>query len=67
MEESDILQGLIQQGPTGAAAAIAQKLVLEINVTSDNDMFDAKVRQISDGAVTDGLNAMADEMEEGQQ
>jgi hypothetical protein len=63
VEESDILRGLTTGGAAGAAAAIAQKLVLEVRVTSDNDMFDAHVRQVADGAVTDGMNVLAEELE----
>jgi len=63
VEESDILQGLIRQGPSGAAAAVAQKIMLEVRVTSDDEKFNAHVKQISDGAVTDGMNSLAEELE----
>jgi hypothetical protein len=64
VKESDILQGLATGGAQGAAAAIAQKLVLEIKVTSDNEMFNAQVKQVADGAVTEGMNTLAEELEE---
>jgi predicted RNase H-like HicB family nuclease len=49
-----------------AGEEILKLIKIQVEVTSDNDMFDAKVKQVADGAVTDGLNAVAEELESGQ-
>lgn len=43
----------------------SQQVDLNIHITSDTEMFNAQVRQMADNAVTDGLNAVTEELEEG--
>jgi hypothetical protein len=54
-------------GEVGIAKVVAQEIAraikIQVEVTSDNEMFDAKVKQVADDSVTDGLNAVAEELE----
>jgi hypothetical protein len=56
-----ILKSAISEGVSEAFKT--SKIGLAIDVVSNNELFDAHVRQAADGAVTDGLNAVAEELE----
>jgi hypothetical protein len=45
---------------------LENRLKLEVHVTSDNEMFRAHVKQVADGAVTEGLNELNSELENAQ-